>query len=135
MTVRRHPPHFPVVFRAVGQEQQLVASVKSQQIFPARPGCYHIPPALKGKDCLDEIFPQFRVVQSAFIFHRQQREVLHKSPGKQADALFHGHAFVVYTLTRSMPLLGESPLKIKPARSSVSSSWTRRLAQASIWSV
>ena len=45
------------------------------------------PPAPPEKEPFDEIFPDFRVMQPAFVFHRQEREMLHEDPGKEPHAL------------------------------------------------
>ena len=89
-----HFPHLPHVLGTVGHDEKLVPRVEFYESPASRPWVQRFPPPLQNEDCLDEILPQFGIVEPSLLFNREQREVFHEGTGKHADAPIGGHALV-----------------------------------------
>ena len=95
LAVRHQHPHPAIIVRAVRHHQQFVGGVKLDQLSQRRCAGQKVFPAPITEDPLDKIFAQRRIAQSPFLLHRQLREVIGHSRGKETAAVLHRHTVIV----------------------------------------
>jgi hypothetical protein len=77
------------------EEKKFVAGVKFNQRSNRLALASVSLPALIGKNALDKVFLQNWVIQPAFLFHREQRELSHYGCCKESTASTAGNTFKI----------------------------------------
>ena len=99
-----------IVLRAMRHEQVFVNGMELDHRLPCHAALQKILIPAITKHPLDEILPERSIAQPSFLLHRNQRELLDKSPREEAGAAVTGHPLFridsdsFHTATRRAPL-------------------------------
>jgi hypothetical protein len=76
--------HDPVMPGAMGEDHEFVLRVKPHQSAAAPSASTKaIPPSLYDENALDEVRAELRIMEASVILNRDEREMVHKGPGKK----------------------------------------------------
>ena len=105
---RDQAPERAVGLRRVRHQRQLVGGVEADEVTLVPPAGKKRPQPLVGEHPFHEVVAQARIGQTSLLLDRQARQTGHQRFGEEAAPSSLHIALAWYTLTRSMPQLGES---------------------------
>jgi hypothetical protein len=100
---------------AVGEDKELVSRVEVYEGPHAFLSSPNLTPPLQGKNTLDKVLPEPRIVEAAFLFYGGEGEMVHEDPSEHPNALLFRHAPVVVDLNPLHAAAGGITLENEPA--------------------